>query len=535
MEDQAEIAKLKREYRVLHGEKKAYQNEANTTLRKQEKLLQILNNDNKQLKADFKLVKADMSAMIKSRDEIEQLKLQYEGYGQEISNENDRVDSLSKEIKNMRIEVQKAREAKAQLQKASKNPTKLEIEINTMENRVQKSTVDYDKQLATNEKLRNTIDHLTKERRTFIALRGKLDGEGHNLKSSIAQMTEQSNSAYEARSEALAKMAALTERTEKEQTQSQIEIKELTRALEHERKLKDFMGQKGRTRAEELEAAERLRKIKEDAKVKPEQLIKEYDDVFNTIKEISGITNNEVLVDTFIKTEVKTFSLFNLTSELNNNIEKTREQIQEIQDKIVKFNAESQTTGVERKNMLTDLEKKLSVTETRKAQLEEKAAKSKDQVNEIKDSIAGVFKAINCDASVFDKMLGDKEVATTNVMQYLGIIEQKANEMLQQQAVINNHAYKKWEAEAERLRLENAADGDTHYDPAKHLPEKPPKPTSLLGCGPKANSLDPLGSIVTPSIIAEDSDDDDDDGVVLTMEEMRNKVKQKVKASLDLE
>merc|ERR1712166_597411 len=133
------------------------------------------------------------------------------------------------------------------------------------------------------------------------------------------------------------------------------------------------------------------------------------------IKEISGITNNEVLVDTFIKTEVKTFSLFNLTSELNNNIEKTREQIQEIQDKIVKFNAES------------------------------------------------------------------------------------------------------------------------HYDPAKHLPEKPPKPTSLLGCGPKANSLDPLGSIVTPSIIAEDSDDDDDDGVVLTMEEMRNKVKQKVKASLDLE
>ena len=55
--------------------------------------------------------------------------------------------------------------------------------------------------------------------------------------------------AYEARNEAQAKITALKDKNEKEVAQYNIELKELTRVLEHDRKLKTFMGIKSQDRA----------------------------------------------------------------------------------------------------------------------------------------------------------------------------------------------------------------------------------------------------------------------------------------------
>jgi hypothetical protein len=55
--------------------------------------------------------------------------------------------------------------------------------------------------------------------------------------------------AYEARNEAQSKITALKEKNEKEVSQYNMELKVLTRVLEHDRKLKTFMGIKGQDRA----------------------------------------------------------------------------------------------------------------------------------------------------------------------------------------------------------------------------------------------------------------------------------------------
>jgi len=525
-EHRIEVTKLKRETRMLSEHKKSMQNESGATIRKQDSMIATLTKDNEVLKREVKLAEAENGAMLQSKETITNLQLQHEGYTSECKQEDARSAQLDREMAKMRKELQKARETKAKAERESNDVASSQKLIARLENRVQKATNDYDDQLAANARLRITIDHLTKERKTFSGLRGKLESTVGGQKAAMADLTQRSNAAHEARNEALLKMEALKEKTEKEQVQASLDLKELNRVLEHERNLKEFMGKKGRSRQQELEEAEKVRKKKEDAAVKPEQLIEEYDGVFNTIKDITGITDNEKLVDTFIETEVRNFSLFNLVSELNNNIESLREQINETEEKITEFNNESENTGQQRKKMLMELEERFSFTEAKKEGLAEKSSASKKSVEEIKKAIGEVFAGLKCDGSIFSKMLGDKEIADTNVMRYLGLIEQRANELLQNLSMINAHATQKWEDDAHKLILENASLGDAgvkDFDPKDEMREKPVAPKGLLGAGPK---IEDIGTIEPPSVVDDEDDDDDDNDLrPLSLDEMRAKVR----------
>lgn len=525
-----EVVQIRRETRRLSVDRRSMQNDSNAIIRKQDAMLAVLRKDNDTLKTDLNVAEQEQGAVMKSKDAITNKQLQYDGYASEIKNEQARVTELDKEANKLRKALQKARERKAKAQRESKDKSAADRQIGRLENRVQKATNDYDDQLAVNAKLRHTIDHLKKERLTFHGLRDKL---GSNIKAqqvTLAELTDRSNQAHEARNEALLKIAALKEKTEKEQAQSSVELKELTRVLEHERSLKEFMGQKGRSRQAELAEAEKDRKKLLDAAVKPEQLIEEYDSVFSTIKEITGISDNNQLVDTFIETEVRNFALFKLVSEINNDIEACKEQIHETELKTAQLKRESEMTGGDRRKLLQDLEAQLAASEEKRDQLSTQATQSMEQVATLKEAVAETFTSIGCDDSAFSKMLGEKEVADSNIISYLGLIEQRATELLQKLTVINAKATEKWEADAHRLILENAtlgADGIKDFDPATQLAEKPPAPKGLLGAGPKTESL---GVIEPPSVVDDDDDDDEESEDVrpLSLDEMRNKVRGKV-------
>lgn len=53
--------------------------------------------------------------------------------------------------------------------------------------------------------------------------------------------------------------------------------------------------------------------------------------------------------------------------------------------------------------------------------------------------IESLFNKINCDRSAIDDMLGaSRNITDTNMIQYLGIIEQRTNELLAVQAFCNH-------------------------------------------------------------------------------------------------
>jgi chromosome segregation ATPase len=153
------------------------------------------------------------------------------------------------QIKMLESKLKGHRTAKADLERGVKSVDSYERAIGTAENRVKKSLNDYNTQLADNTRLREQIDGLKKEREVFNELQRKLGRELSDQKAAMANVIMQSNAAFETRDEAQAKMTALQEKHEKEAVAADREIKELNRVLEHERKLRDFMGQKARSRA----------------------------------------------------------------------------------------------------------------------------------------------------------------------------------------------------------------------------------------------------------------------------------------------
>jgi len=109
-------------------------------------------------------------------------------------------------------------------------------------------------------------------------------------------------------------------------------------------------------------------------------------------------------------------------------------------------------------------------------------------LDQLKAGIDSVFGKINCDRSTIAVQLGDNEsVNENNMMQYLGIIEQKTNELLQ------IHTY---------LQLK---DVENRPDVAAGSP--PVTTTALLGGPTSPPTIQPI-QIVPPST----EDDHDDDG-----------------------
>merc|ERR1712203_1187443 len=82
-----------------------------------------------------------------------------------------------------------------------------------------------------------------------------MGNELQQKKKEMANIIEQANAAYEARDSAQAQMAALKQQADKEHAEFEKEWRELGKLIENDKKMKEFMRQKVRQRAEGDKAA----------------------------------------------------------------------------------------------------------------------------------------------------------------------------------------------------------------------------------------------------------------------------------------
>merc|ERR1711959_725778 len=189
--------------------------------------------------------------------------------------------------------------------------------------------------------------------------------------------------------------------------------------------------------------------------------VQTYEEAFARIMDATNIHSIDELVDTFINAEDKNFTLFNFVNELTSEIEKLEEQIQDIKAEVEKYRGQDMNSDHQRKKILKDLEEKLGRTETKAEQYDAKFAHSTKILGSLKDGIHSIFNNIGCNMSGVSEVLGTGGVTWGNIMTYLGLIEQRANEML----TINNQVLKAREGEDVRGSVApgpQSAAGATH-------------------------------------------------------------------------
>ena len=519
----ADFAQLQREYRNMEQNRKAYTEESQNIVRRQQQSIDKLRKENEQLKSELAMETRHASVKVSSAHASRLSTLTEQGnlYTSKIAVQERNLAEIEKQMALMREKVMAQRKRMGGVNAARENQMMVNKQIRILENRLDKALVKFNEALAHNKNLRETIDNLRRERVVFDNIYRKLERELHEKKKKMANIIELSNQAYEARDQAQMEIAAIQQADAKETQEYDEQMQALGRKIEEDKKRKDLLLRDqagapngGMSMDEEAGLKKKVTKgvwsiAKDKANVAASiDKVQSYEEAFNKIKAATGISDIQELVNTFIANEDQNFSLFNYVNEQNNEIEKLEEQIAGLRDEEQKFQRESGDDANQHKQLLNELAQKLQTTETAAERYESKFQDGLKTVNSLKVGIQSLFSKLECNTSSMADMLTDSMVTEANMMQYLGMIEQRTNEVLQMYASVKR----------------DASGGGSNGAPPLTTPQAL---VNVLGSGP----MTPMGQdsiqINPPNLndysSEEDSDDDDSEARPLTHEELKLK------------
>ncbi|XP_043481677.1 coiled-coil domain-containing protein 63 [Leptopilina heterotoma] len=429
---EAELARLKRQYRIMENDRKSYSRKMQLQLKKQEKIIDQLEREKSELLLTIKAIKspANLKKDEKDRAEIEKLLQKRTKYmeliekeKQQIAELDEQIAKVSKEVNALKKKVRTDAQSKEMVMKHNKF-------VSILENRLEVATKKFNLTIAKNTELRKEIDGLLKERAQFNALYTKLVNKINAGKQVINDLIEQATIAFNQRDEELSKIHALRERGARDLKNHTSEMCELQRTLDNEMKLQEFLGVKGQCR--EMTNLNAKKDAEHAAKKKEmEDKVAEYTKILTELKEFTGEEDVDKLAANFIKQEEENFALFNYVNELNDERESLQNRVEQLRAGIEEAKALNNEEGQKQAETLEKLKQELE-EETRLAdEAEKELEKSQEVMNQLLKGVDELFGAIKCDKSPILELLGDDtQVTMNNVMLYLGIIEKEVSNIL---------------------------------------------------------------------------------------------------------
>ncbi|XP_071849515.1 coiled-coil domain-containing protein 63-like [Apostichopus japonicus] len=435
---ESELAKLHRQYRILECHRKAYLDESRNIMRKQRSHIDILEKDNAEVDIDLNLARSHSNDKHDKQRSLLLRKFVVESkeMNELIDEERKKIDDLNRRVAGMEEEIQARYRDLGGCQIDTIRHKSTQKHNRVMENRLHKATVTFNTTLTTNAKLRDQIEHLRRERALYDCLYRKLTKEQDEVKREMCDVIEESTLAYDSRDEAHSKMTALRDRSEKDQTTYNLEVKELKRIIDHEQNLKEFMNVKAQERTEQkaIEAAKRKKRAEELAIAHPpsySEEMEQFEAAMGRIIEIEKQSDLDILVRKFIQKEDANFALFNYVNELNNDIECFQRDIKGLSEDMLVFKEQGLVVSDQRRKIMKDLEGKCSILTKELSTNENAMRKTNKRLDLVKSSVIGICRRIGCDdSSILEKLGCSDGITNDNALSYLGLIEQLANEFL---------------------------------------------------------------------------------------------------------
>ncbi len=516
---QQELMDLQRQYRHMEINRRQYAEESQALLRKQQSTIDKLRKDNDGIKADIAMIMRSSNRPM-GASEQEKLQRLHDGgdkYANAIDFERKNIETMEEQIAIMKQKLLHQRRAMGGVNASKDNHYMIQKQIRILENRLEKALVKFNEAIAHNKTLRDKIDDLRRERVVFESIYRKMEKELRERKQKMAEIIELSNQSYEQRDAYQMEVAAIEQANRKEQEEFEEQMLELGRMLENELKLP---APGARMQAADGKSAGSTKGG--DAKASGTwgghsmsvdnsfERVQNFEEAFNKIKMATGISDVEGLVKTFIKNEDHNFSLFNYVNEQNNEIEKFEEQIQALREEERKFAQESGDDAHQHKQILKELESKLASTESMSEKYEVRCQDLQRVVESLKRGLQSIFEKLDIpmtEDADHDATGGinDATVSETNMVHFLGVVEQKSNKLIQIYADIKKMAMV-------RKTERDAADGVATL-------------ASVLGAGPKVQRGQELLNVNPPKVeeyqSEDDEDEEDDETRPLTRDELK--------------
>merc|ERR1711871_1390268 len=262
-----------------------------------------------------------------------------------------------------------------------------------------------------------------------------------------ANIIEQANAAYEARDSAQAQMAALKQQADKEHAEFEKEWRELGKLIENDKKMKEFMRQKVRTREQDNRAAE-TQKVLEAKGIRKQmkstwdpaksivdttsfqEKVTSYEEDFAKIQAATGICDIDELVQNFINAEDQNFTLFKYNNELSAEIEKLEQQKADYQQEYTALSGSGTSKAdTDKVKILDTLEEKWSDIDKKAVLYNDNYQDANQTLMHIRSGIESIFRRISCSVDDLPSGTGT-QISEVNMMTFLAVIEHRTNELL---------------------------------------------------------------------------------------------------------
>lgn len=444
LEAQMELASMLRLYRCMRNDSRSYIENTENTVRKQKMTLEALTKENEELESMVQVAKSRQSeiqdqqnvqTIVELLEREKQVHEEIRGEKEVVAGVEEKVVFMQDSINDLCKKMKKMGISKDVYHDKCVSRIKL---TRVMENRLDEMTKKFSIALTDNSQLREHISHINGQKARFLDLSRRLQVEISEGKKEKSRVSEMAAAHYSSRDEAQHRMVSMRERAERDLTMFNAEVKDLMRFLAHDRKLRDFMKTKAEDRVSVLENELLSRAVKKlEAQMNGvSQEANKYKEIFEQIKEATGIEDTDTLVESFIENEDHNFGLFNYINNMNTEIENLQDEIKILKEEIELIKNEGVENDVRRKEILRELEEKMANVTEESSSVRKHYKLCRRLLEQLKPRIESLFNSTKCNHRALTDLLGvGVTVDDNNILQYLGLVEQKCNEFLQVKAM----------------------------------------------------------------------------------------------------
>lgn len=372
-------------------------------------------------------------------------------YMKKIEVERAKIAEVDKQIIQYQEKILEQKTRLGGVNAAQTNNQLILKQIKVLDNRLDKSLTKFNETVAHNKVLRQKIDEYRRERTVFDVIYKKLERDLHEKKKEMTAIINDSKNAFQARDKSQSEMAALQQHAEKERAEFESEFKELNDMIKQQQVMLEQLRLKQFDRTSEdavgvatLSNDDRAGEMtnvlnswgvgnKGDKNIAPlsQEKIHSYEEMLLKIQNETGLSDVNAIVSKFLEAEEQNFSLFNYVNDINSDIERLEHSISDMRSQIEKYRGQGMSSDTQRKKTIRDLEEKLAKTDKKADEYEQRNQVAMRTITQLKNGIQSIFTRIGATSASVDEMLGNQGVTESNMMQYLGIIEQRTTEILQ--------------------------------------------------------------------------------------------------------
>mmetsp|Transcript_11347 Transcript_11347/g.17280 ORF Transcript_11347/g.17280 Transcript_11347/m.17280 type:complete len:531 (+) Transcript_11347:100-1692(+) len=416
---------------------------------RQREIIENLRHNNEILRLDLTKESRDTkrASSTGALNDIARLQEQSNMYVSRIEQERRHIEDLDNEISAYQEKILDQKARMGGINASWHNNQMIQKQIRVLENRLDKCLLKFNETLAQNKSLRMKIDEYRRERVVFDGIYKKLERELHEKKKEMAAIIEDSKQSFQARDKAQSEMIALQQHAEKERMEFESEFTELGDMIKQQQTMLEQLRLKQLESSQEEQLTQTVARdegknetttnmggwtsAKDKSTPLSQEKINSYEEALNKIQESTGIYDINEIVTRFLEAEEQNFSLFNYVNDINSEIERLEHSIADMRNQIEKYRGQGMSTDTQRKKALRDLEDKLLRTEKKADEYDTRYQRAVRTISQLKNGIHSIFTRIGAASTSVEEMLGNQGVTESNMMQYLGIIEQRTSEILQ--------------------------------------------------------------------------------------------------------